>query len=294
MDHCHGSVTFPGGLCYDACLLRVLFVAEIVGKAGVFCVKSLLPDLRKEFEPDLVIANADGATGGFGLGKNHSIYLRKLGVDVITGGDQIYFKKDMVDHIESAYYILRPANYPTGVPGRGWRLFGVPGGKKIAVISMLGQSGYDRVHLSNPYTYLPELIGRAHTETPHVIVDFHAVTTAEKNTMFHHLDGTVSAILGTGTRVQTGDAAVMPGGTAVITDTGRTGSIDSVGGLDPGPELRKFLTQVLERATDTWASLQFQGAVVDTDEDGKAVKIQTLQRECKENSSDRTGTGNID
>ena len=189
-----------------------------------------------------------------------------------------------------AYYILRPANYPPGTPGRGWRLFNVPGQKKVAVISMLGQSGYDRVHVSNPYTYLPELIGRARVETPHVIVDFHAVTTAEKNTMFHHLDGTVSAILGTGTRVQTADAIVMPNGTATITDTGRTGSIDSVSGLDPGPELRKFLTQVPERSTDTWVSLELQGVVVDTDDDGKAVSIETLQRKCKEKASDRASS----
>ena len=270
--------------------LRILFIGEIVGKAGVFCVKAVLPHLRKEHSVDLVIANADGATGGFGLGKNHAIYLRKLGVDVITGGEQIFFKKDMVPHIDSAYYILRPANFPPAAPGRGWRYFNV-GESRVAVISLLGQAGYDRVHPSNPFTYLPELAGRARNETPYVIVDFHAVTTAEKNTMFYCADSQVSAVIGTGTRVQTDDAAIMPGGTAVITDAGRTGSRDSVAGLDPRPEIRKFMTAIPERSTDAWSALELQGVLLDIGPDGKAVSIEPVAQPCEEEPGDRTGSG---
>ncbi|MFW5743963.1 MAG: TIGR00282 family metallophosphoesterase [Spirochaetota bacterium] len=266
--------------------MRVLFIGEIVGKAGVYCVKTLLPDLRAELDLDFVIANGDGATGGFGIGKNHSIYLRKLGIDVITGGEQIYFKKDMVPHIESAYYMLRPANYPPGTPGRGWRYYNVSGDTRIAVISMLGQSGFERVHVSNPYTYLPELASRAKNETPHVIVDFHATTTAEKYTMFHHADGVVSAVVGTGTRVQTADARIMPRGTAVIGDAGRTGSRDSVSGLDPGPEIRKFLTGVPERSSDTWVNLELQGVLLDFDEEGTVTAITPVQRAAPEPSGE--------
>lgn len=273
-------------LCYLNRLLRIFFIGEVVGKAGVFTVKSLLSQLRVELEPDFVVANADGATGGFGIGRNHSIYLRKLGIDVITGGEQIYFKKDMVPHIENAYYLLRPANYPPSTPGRGWRYYNLPGDAKVAVISMLGQSGFDRVHASNPYTYLPELASRARKETPHVIVDFHATTTAEKYTMFHHADGEVSAIVGTGTRVQTADARIMPKGTAVIGDAGRTGSRDSVAGLDPGPEIRKFLTGVPERSSDTWVNLELQGVVIDLADDGRATAITPIQRACLEQPRD--------
>ena len=260
--------------------MRILFIGEILRKAGVYTVKSLLPDLQNKLKLDFVIANGDGATGGFGIGKNHSIYLRKLGVDVITGGDQIYFKKDMVPHIESAYYLLRPANYPPATPGRGWRYYNLSGDKRVAVISMLGQSGFDRVHASNPYTYLPELASRARKETPYVIMDFHATTTAEKYTMFFHADGDLSAIVGTGTRIQTADATIMPRGTAVIGDAGRTGSRDSVAGLDPGPEIRKFLTGVPERSSDTWVNLELQGVLLELDDNGKATAITPLQRAC--------------
>ena len=105
--------------------MRVLYIAEIVGKPGVYCVKTVLSRLRKEQQIDFVIANGDGATGGFGIGKNHSIYLRKLGIDVITGGDQTFFKKDIAEHIDKAYYMLRPANMPPEMPGRGWRHYSV-------------------------------------------------------------------------------------------------------------------------------------------------------------------------
>jgi hypothetical protein len=268
--------------------LRVLFIAEIVGKAGVYCVKSVLPGLRKELEIDFVVANADGATGGFGIGKNHAIYLRKLGIDVITGGEQIYFKKDIVPHIEHSSYILRPANFSPAAPGRGWRYFHA-GDQRVAVISLLGQAGFDRVHASNPFTYLPELASKAGRETPYVIVDFHAVTTAEKYTMFYRADGAVSAIIGTGTRVQTNDAAIMPGGTAVITDAGRTGSRDSVAGLDPGPEIRKFVSSMPERSAEAWDALQLQGVVLEIGPDGKASRIEPVTRPCKEASDDRKG-----
>lgn len=261
--------------------MRILFIGEIVGKAGVYCVKRLLPELRKELEIDFVVANADGATGGFGVGKSHAIYLRKLGCDVITGGDQIYFKRDMVPHIDSAYYMLRPANYPPGTPGRGWRYYDVGAERRVAVISMIGQSGFDRVHGSNPFTFVPELAARARKETPVVVLDFHATTTAEKYTMFHHADGMLSAVIGTGTRVQTADAVVMPKGTAVLGDAGRTGSRDSVAGLDPGPEIRKFMTGVPERSSDTWVGLELQGALMEIDDDGKASSIEPVRRECE-------------
>ncbi|MEE8440962.1 MAG: YmdB family metallophosphoesterase, partial [Spirochaetia bacterium] len=126
-------------------------------------------------------------------------------------------------------------------------------------------------------------------ETPYVIVDFHAVTTAEKYTMFYRADGDVSAVIGTGTRVQTNDAAIMPGGTAVITDVGRTGSRDSVAGLDPGPEIRKFVSSIPERSSDAWDALQLQAVVLDIEPDGKAERIEPVTRKCKEASGDRTG-----
>ncbi len=259
--------------------LRVLYLGEIVGKAGVYCVKTALAGLRSERNIDAVVANADGATGGFGLGKNHSIYLRKLGIDVLTGGDQIYYKRDMVTHIESAPYILRPANYPPGTPGRGWRYYSF-GERKLAVISLLGQSGFDRVHLSNPFTYLPEIVSRVKSEAATILLDFHAATTAEKYTMFFYAAGTVSAICGSGQRVMTADAAIMEGGTAVICDAGRTGSRQSVAGLEPDGEIRQFISAIPERSGEAWLALELQGVIVDFGDDGRATAIEPLRVTC--------------
>ncbi|MCF7929440.1 MAG: YmdB family metallophosphoesterase [Spirochaetales bacterium] len=257
----------------------ILFLGEIVGKGGVYCVKSALKDLVSQYEVDFVIANGDGATGGFGIGKNHSVYLRKLGLDVITSGECIYYKKDMVPHIQKAPYILRAANYPPGNPGRGWKIY-EKDGKSIAVISLLGQSGFQRVHLSNPFTFLPEITSRLST-CPVKILDFHAATTAEKNTMFFHADGLVSAVIGTHSKALTADERIMKKGTAVITDAGRTGSAQSVGGLLPDVEIRKFLTQIPERSQETWEGLEIQGVVLKIGGDGRALSIERLRRPCK-------------
>jgi len=267
-------------------VMRILFIGDIVGKAGVFCVKSLLPAIRKEKEIDFVVANADGATGGFGLGKNHSIYLRKLGIDVLTGGECIYYKRDMVGHIAAAPYILRPANYPPGNPGRGWRVYEASG-RKVAVIVLLGQSGFSRVHLSNPYSFLPEIVSRIAPETKTVILDFHAAATAEKYTMFQVADGLVSGVFGTHGKVLSADARVMPRGTGVICHAGRTGSLAGVGGLDRTIEIRKFLTQIPERSRDSWENLELQGAVLEVDDNGKAVSIEGFRRPCTEAPNDR-------
>jgi metallophosphoesterase (TIGR00282 family) len=264
---------------YPRVTTRVLYLGEIVGKAGIYAAKTLVPSLKKDRDIDFVIANAEGATGGFGLGKNHSIYLHKLGIDVLTGGECMYYKKDMVGHINGAPYILRPANYPPSNPGRGWRTYS-KGDKSIGVISLLGQSGFNRVHLSNPFTFVPELVRRVKMETKNVIIDFHAGTTAEKYTMFYHMDGEVSAVLGSHTKVLTADEQVMPGGTAVICDTGRTGSQNSVGGLAPDVEIRKYLLGVPERSKDVWNRLELQGVILEIGDDGKALSIERLRVPC--------------
>ena len=164
--------------------LKVLFIGEIVGKSGVFCIKTLLPKIKEDTGAHFVIANGEGATGGYGIGKNHAIYLRKLGIECITSGERIYYKKDMVEHIKKAPYILRPVNYPYDNPGRGWYIY-----KKddvsIGVITILGQAGFSRVHLTNPFHLLPEIVKKIAGITPVIIVDFHASMTAEKNGMFY-------------------------------------------------------------------------------------------------------------
>ncbi len=269
---------------------RVLCIGEVVGKAGVFCIKKLLPELKKEENIDFVIANTEGVTGGFGIGKNHSVYMRKLGIDCQTLGEKGYYKKDIVEHIVKAPYILRSANYPPGNPGRGWRVYDC-GDKKIGVFTMLGQSGFPRTHLSNPFTYAPELASRLKAEADIVIMDFHAATTAEKYTMFRLMDGKVSAVVGSHTKAQSADEQVLPNGTAIICDTGRTGSLESVGGLDPAVEIEKFITQVPERSREAWKNIELQGVIIDFNNDGNAESIKRIRKECREVPDARESNG---
>ena len=258
--------------------IKILFLGEIVGKSGIWCVKDLLPKIKQQHSIDFVIADGEGGTGGFGLGKNHSVYLHKLGIDCITLGECAYYKKDMVEHIARSPYILRPANYPQKNPGRGWMIYEAAE-RKIAVISLLGQAGFKRVHLKNPYSLLPKLLEAIHPQTRTVIVDFHAVTTAEKGTLFWVAHGKVSAVVGTHTKAITADERVLPGGTAVITDAGRTGSIESVAGLDPEIEIRKLTTLIHEYSKEAWGKLEMQGVVLTIGEDGKALGITRIREE---------------
>jgi len=260
-------------------VIRVLFIGEIVGKSGVWCVKELLPTLRKDNAIDFVIADGEGATGGFGIGKNHAIYLHKLGIDVITTGECSYYKKDIVEHFSKAPYMLRPANYPPKNPGRGFMIYSC-NGRKVAVLSLLGVSGFKRVHLKNPYSLLPRLLDSITSETNAIILDYHAVTTAEKATMFALADGKVSAVVGTHTKAITADERILTGGTAVITDAGRTGSLESVAGLDSTIEIRKLTSLVHEYSKEAWTKLELQGVIIEIDDAGKAASITRLREGC--------------
>jgi 2',3'-cyclic-nucleotide 2'-phosphodiesterase len=259
--------------------VRILFIGEIVGKSGVWVVKELLPRIREEHRIDFVIADGEGATGGFGIGKNHAVYLHKLGIDAITTGECSYYKKDIVEHFNRSPYMIRPANYPPRNPGRGFMVF-EKNGRKIAVVSLLGTAGFKRVHLKNPFSLLPKLLEAITPETNAIIVDFHAVTTAEKATMFAMADGKVSAVIGTHTKGMTADERVLPGGTAVLTDAGRTGSLLSVAGLDPEIEIRKLTTLVHEYSKEAWAGLELQAVIVEIGEDGKSTSIERLRIPC--------------
>lgn len=242
-------------------------------------MKELLPKVREAHGVDFVIADGEGATGGFGIGKNHAIYLHKLGIDAITTGECAYYKKDMVEHLARAPYMLRPANYPPKNPGRGVMVF-EKNGRKIAVVSLLGIAGFRRVHLKNPFSLLPKLLENLAGQATTIVLDFHAATTAEKATMFYIADGKVSAVVGTHTKALTADERVMPGGTAVITDAGRTGSIDSVAGLDPEIEIRKLTTLIHEYSKEAWGTLEMQGVVIEVGDDGKALSISRIREKC--------------
>lgn len=257
--------------------IRILFLGEIVGRPGIRAIRDGLKDLKKERSIDFVVANGEGATNGFGIGKNHAIQLLKIGIDIITTGEKTYYKKDMVEHIAKNGHILRPANYPAGNPGRGFRIVEISG-RKVGFISLLGNSDFPRTHLANPYIAAQTLIERMKVETSTICLQFHASTTAEKQTMAYHADGKAAAMIGTHTKVLTSDARILPHNTAMITDNGRCGSTGGVGGFDPSVEIERFLTQIPSRSQEYWSNLELQGVIVEIDDEGKAVSIETVKK----------------
>jgi len=261
--------------------MKILYIAEIVGKTGIYALKKCLPELKNTKKPDFIIACADGATGGSGLGRNHAAYIRKLGVQVITTGECCFYKKDLTENFGKVPYVLRPDNLNPEAPGLGSRIYstdkGNPASKKAAVAVFLGQSGFGRLHSNNPFSALPAILERLRQETPFVILDFHAQATAEKQAFFAMADGLCSAVIGSHTRVQTADERVLPGGTAVITDAGRTGSIESVGGNDRDSRIKEYLSGIPDWTKDAWEKPELQGVFIEIAENGKALSIERIR-----------------
>jgi metallophosphoesterase (TIGR00282 family) len=261
--------------------MKVLYIAEIVGKTGVYPLKKCLPELKNAKKPDFIIACADSATGGSGLGRNHAGYIRKIGVQVITTGECCFYKKDLTENFAKIPYVLRPDNLNPEAPGLGSRIYSTgkeaPSSKKAAVAVLLGQSGFGRLHSNNPFSSLPALLERLRQETPFVILDFHAQATAEKQAFFAMADGLCSAVIGSHTRVQTADERVLPGGTAVITDAGRTGSMESVGGNDRDSRISEYLSGITDWTKDAWEKPELQGVFIEIAENGKALSIERVR-----------------
>ena len=265
--------------------MKILYIAEIVGKAGIYALKKCLPEIKKEKKPDFVIACGDGATGGNGLGRNHAAYIRKLGVQVITTGERCFFKKDLTENFAKITYVLRPSNLNIEAPGTGSRIYNCAAagaqhpqqGKKVAVAVLLGQSGFSRLHSNNPFSGLPAFLERLRSETPFVIIDFHGQATAEKQTFFAMADGGCSAIIGSHTRVQTADERLLPGGTAVITDAGRSGSAESVGGHDKDSRIKEFVSGIPDWSREAWDKPELQGVFLELAANGKALSIERIR-----------------
>jgi hypothetical protein len=257
--------------------IRILFLGEIIGRPGIYALRDGLKAFKKEHAVHYTVANGEGTTNGFGIGKNHALQLNKMGIDLITTGEKTYYKKDMVEHIAKNGKIIRPANYPGGNPGRGYRIVEIEG-KKVGFITLLGTSDFPRTHLANPYIAAQALIERLKGEVEILCLQFHASTTAEKQTMAFHVDGKVAAMIGTHTKVLTSDARILAHGTAMITDNGRCGSTDSVGGFESAGEIERFITQIPSRSRESWGKLELQGVIVEIDETGSACKIELVKQ----------------
>jgi metallophosphoesterase (TIGR00282 family) len=257
--------------------VKFLYIAEIVGKAGIYALKACLPEIKKEKKPDFIIACADGATGGNGLGRNHAGYIRKLGVHVISTGECCFYKKDLTENLGKIPYVLRPDNLNAEAPGTGSRIFRCQGEQKVAAAVLLGQSGFTRLHSNNPFSGLNALLERLRQETPFIIIDFHAQATGEKQTLFAMADGSCSAVIGSHSRVQTADERILPGGTAVITDAGRSGSTESVGGTDRDSKIKEYLSGIPDWTREAWEKPELQGLFFEIADNGKAISVERIR-----------------
>ena len=253
--------------------MLVLMIGDIIGKPGRRAVQKLLPGLCNEYDIDLVIANGENVAGGLGLTLDTAYELLDAGVNVITSGNHIWAQREIIPHLNSDLPILRPLNFPPGVPGKG----------SVSVCGALIINLVGRVFMGEtdcPFQAIDRLLAQVGAESKVIIVDFHAEATSEKIAMGRYLDDRVSAVLGTHTHVGTIDNCILPGGTAYVTDVGMVGPLDSVIGDDTESVIHSFLTRMPHRISVGKGRVSFNGVLIEIDEDeGKALSIQRIQRE---------------
>ena len=255
---------------------RLLFVGDIVGRPGRDLIKHGLPALVEHHRIDLVIANAENAAAGFGITREVGDQLLDAGVDVMTSGNHIWDKREALDYIGVEPRLLRPANYPSGVPGNGSFLARTRDGVSVGTINVMG-----RVFMpdtDDPFAVvLKEVDALKSRGARIVLVDFHAEATSEKLAMGWHLDGKVTAVIGTHTHVQTADERILPRGTAYLTDAGMTGPHDSIIGIEIEPVLNRFLTALPAKFETATGNPRLNGVVVEADEQtGRALQVERI------------------
>jgi 2',3'-cyclic-nucleotide 2'-phosphodiesterase len=253
--------------------LRILSIGDVIGKPGRIALEKHLQDLREEYRIDLVIANAENIAGGLGVTLTTAEELMDTGVDVMTSGNHIWAQKEIIPYLDGDMPILRPLNYPPGVPGRGYLIMG-----KVMVVNIIGRTFID--NFDSPFRAMDQLLAENKGKTPIIMVDFHAEATSEKVAMGMYLDGRVTAVLGTHTHVGTIDARLLPKGTAYVTDIGMSGPIDSIIGDNPDEVLERFLTNIYNRLSVGKGRTMLNAILVEADDKtGKAISIERLYRE---------------
>ncbi|MFZ1662943.1 MAG: TIGR00282 family metallophosphoesterase [Paracoccaceae bacterium] len=260
--------------------MKILFLGDVVGRAGRDAVISRLPRLREEWSLDFVVVNGENATAGIGISADHAKAILNAGADCLTLGDHAFDQKDMFSFIESEPRIIRPLNYAKTAPGRGARLFDARGGRKILVAQVLGQVFMKRP-FDDPFSAVDAVL-RNHPlggMAQAILVDVHAEATSEKMGMGHWCDGRASVVVGTHTHVPTGDAQILLGGTAFQSDAGMCGDYNSVIGMDKLEPLRRFVTGMgKERFTPAEGDATLAGLYVETDDrSGKATKVRMIR-----------------
>ena len=244
--------------------MNVLFIADIFGAPGRRAVRDLLPELVSSMGIDFLIANVENAAAGFGVTKEILTELKGLGVECMTSGNHIWDRREVLTAVLEEPLLLRPHNYPPGVPGSGAKVFHTRAGVPIGVLNLMGRVFMN--DLDCPFRAADREIEAMRDQAKVIFVDFHAEATAEKIALCWHLDGRVSAVVGTHTHVQTADEQIFPKGTGYITDAGMTGPHDSVIGVQKELAIRKFMTQLPTRFEPATGGVKLHGVHLEFDE----------------------------
>jgi metallophosphoesterase (TIGR00282 family) len=255
--------------------MRILIFGDVVGRPGRVAVLERVEDLREQHAVDLVVLNAENVAGGFGVTPSLADQLFGAGVDVLTSGNHIFDKQEVIPYIAAQPRLLRPANYPPGTPGKGVWIGASRTGTRVAVVNLIG-----RVFMGaadDPFRAADDALQSLPEDVRVRVVDMHAEATSEKSAMGWYLDGRVSAVVGTHTHVQTADERVLPKGTAYLTDIGMTGSYDGVIGMDAQDVIARFTSVTMRRAGHSSGDVRICAALIEVDDEtGRAREISRL------------------
>jgi metallophosphoesterase (TIGR00282 family) len=255
--------------------MKVLMVGDVYGEPGRAAIQKLVPRLREQHAVDLVVVNVENAAGGFGITPPMAKTFLEQGVDVMTTGNHVWDKKEIVPHIVKENLLLRPANFPEGTPGVGY-ISVKAGPYRVGVVNLMGRVFMNPIDC--PFRKADEIVAQLRKETPIILVDMHAEATSETMALGWYLDGRVSAVVGTHRHVQTADERVFPGGTAYITDLGLTGPTDGIIGVDRQLIIQRFMTQMPIKFETAKGPAALHGVVITLDpETGRATAIQRLR-----------------
>ncbi len=259
--------------------MRIFFIGDIVGAPGRRAVEELLPQVVDRHFIDLVVANGENASGGIGITPQVAEHLLNLGVDLLTSGNHIWKHKEILPYLDETDRLLRPANYPPDTPGRGYTVIETAIGEKAAVINLEGRVFMNP--LECPFRTADAILAALPPQVKIILVDMHAEATSEKLAMGWHLDGRVSAIIGTHTHVQTADERILPKGAGYISDAGMTGPINSVIGMKKEVILERFLSQRPQPFKVATQDIQLQGVVLTVNDDGRCQEISRVMMGMK-------------
>jgi 2',3'-cyclic-nucleotide 2'-phosphodiesterase len=261
--------------------MNLLFIGDIVGRPGRDLVQKGLRGLVEHYEIDCTIANAENSAAGFGITRDIGDSLLEWGVDVMTSGNHIWDKKEVLEYIGAEPRLLRPANYPAGVPGHGSYVTQTGDGRSVGVINVMGR--VFMTPIDDPFAVALREIEAIRHRAKIIFVDMHAEATSEKIAMGWHLDGKVTAVIGTHTHVQTADDRILPNGTAYMTDAGMTGPHDSIIGMEREPSLARFLNAMPSKFEPASGNPRLNGVVIKADDKtGRATTITRISHSAQE------------